>query len=62
MKVRASHNSDESTRAIFASGVETMSDTSITKLPKTESIKRMIRIHKNGPESIINPKLQKYTF
>ena len=29
--------------------------TSITKLPKTESIKRMIRVHKNGPERIINP-------
>ena len=54
MKERASHNSDESTRAIFDSGVETMSDTSITKLPKTESIKRMIRVHKNGPERIIN--------
>ena len=36
LKECASSNSDESTRAIFASGVETMSDTSITKLPKTE--------------------------
>ena len=50
MKERASSNSDESTRAIFASRVETMSDTSVIKLPKTESIKRMIREHKNGPE------------
>ena len=32
-----------------------MSDTSITKLPKTKSIKRTIRVHKNGPERIINP-------
>ena len=32
-----------------------MSDTSITKLPKTESIKRMLRVHKNGRERIINP-------
>ena len=39
MRERADHISDESTRAIFASGVETMSDSSINQLPKTESIK-----------------------
>ena len=55
MKERASHNLDESARAIFASGVESMSDISITKLPKTDSIRRMILVHKNGPERIINP-------
>ena len=54
MRERADHISDESTRAIFASGVETMSDSSINQLPKTESIKRMIRVHKNGPDRIIN--------
>ena len=54
MRERADHISDESTRAIFASGVETMSDSSINQLPKTESVKRMIRVHKNGPDRIIN--------
>ena len=31
-----------------------MSDSSINQLPKTELIKRMIRVHKNGPDRIIN--------
>ena len=51
-KERASSNSGESTSAIFASGVETMSDTSIIKLPKTESIKRMIRVHNTHSRKI----------
>ena len=52
MKERASQNSEESTRSIFASGVATMETSTLVQLPKTDSIKRTIHKHKYGPESL----------
>ena len=52
MKGRASQNSEESPRSIFASGVATMETSTLVQLPKTDSIKRTIRKHRNGPESL----------
>ena len=54
MKERADQNSEENTRSIFAYGVETMTDSSIAKMPRIESIKRTIRLHKSGPEKLVN--------
>ena len=42
MKDRAA-NCEDSTRTIFASGVETMSNSSISALPKFDYVKRTIR-------------------
>lgn len=49
MKTRA-ENSEESTRFIFASGIETMTDSAISTLVKFDSLKRTIRRHKSGRE------------
>ena len=54
MKERASQNSEESIRSIFASGVATMETSTLVQLPKTDSIKRTIRKHKDGSESLAN--------
>ena len=55
MKERASENSEESTRSIFANGIATFGDSSYVKLSKTDSIKRTIRKYKNGREIFDNP-------
>ena len=46
MKTRA-ENSEESTKLIFASGIETMTDSAISTLVKFDSLKRTIRRHKS---------------
>ena len=51
MKTRA-ENSEVSTRLIFASGIETMTDSAISTLVKFESLKRTIRCHKSAKEDI----------
>ena len=50
MKTRA-ENSEESTRLIFASGIETMTDSAISTLVKFDSLKLTIRLHKSGREN-----------
>ena len=55
LKERAGQDPDQSTRSIYAYGVESMDDSSIVKLPKPDSIKRTIRLHKNDAEGLVNP-------
>lgn len=47
MKNRAT-NSEDSTRSIFASGIETMSNPAISALPKIDSVKRIICLEKSS--------------
>ena len=63
MKERASQNSEESTRFIFASGFATMESSTLVQLPRTDTIKIRIVIlivsvlgsWTRGPESLANP-------
>ena len=55
MKERAAQDTDQSTRSIYACGVETMSDSSLVQLPNADSIKRTIRLHRSGNEGSVNP-------
>ena len=50
MKERAAQDTDQSTRSIYACGVETMSDSSLVQLPNADSIKRTIRLNRSGNE------------
>ena len=43
-------NSEESTRVILSHGIERMGSSSIAQLPKLESVKRIIRMHKSKSE------------
>ena len=44
-------NSEESTRVILSHGIERMRSSSIAQLPKLESVKRIIRMHKSKSEN-----------
>ena len=44
MKERAAQDTDQSTRSIYACGVETMSDSSLVQLPNADSIKSYIEV------------------
>ena len=55
MKERAAQDTDQSTRSIYACGVETMSESSLVQLPNADSIKRTIRLHRSGNEGSVNP-------
>ncbi|KAI6655692.1 hypothetical protein LOD99_1832 [Oopsacas minuta] len=50
MVKECSINSEESTRVILSHGIERMGSSSTAQLPKLESVKRIILIHKSKSE------------
>ncbi|KAI6648231.1 Transposase [Oopsacas minuta] len=58
MKARAK-NSEESTRLILASGIETTTDSAISTIVKFDSLKRTIRLQKSGKEDFSISRLLK---
>ena len=55
MKKRPAKDTHQSTISIYVCGVETISESSLVLLPNNHSIKRSIRLHKNGNEGSVNP-------
>ena len=55
MKERTAQDTDQSTRSIYACGVDTMSESSLVQLPNADSIKRTILLYRSGNEGSTNP-------